>query len=193
MPSIDTIPPELLQEIGSYLAFFDKASLSLTSKSCRALLGPFDCPDYTSWTGYLCINADCYPAYQQIYLIPELKHRKDVFQFLKYLYSRPRCEHRVLKRFESLEDQLHCHYSFIAKQEWRKDANVGGLRLEKPTNPCSSHQPLASLRPSPLLSDYFPGLKYPECTLAHFYMRHFGEILDAAESGSKQKEDLKGG
>ena len=193
MPSLDTIPPEIFQEIGSYLAFFDKASLSLTSKSCRALLGPFDCPDYTSWTGYLCINAHCYPAYQQIYLIPELKHRKDVFQFLKHLYSRPRCEHRVLKRFESLEDQLHCHYSFIAKQEWRKDANVGGLRLEKPTNPRSSHRPLASLRPSPLLSDYFPGLKYPECTLAHFYMRHFGEILDAAESGSKQKQDLKGG
>ncbi len=189
MPSLDTIPPEIFQEIGSYLALFDKASLSLTSKSCRALLGPFDCPDYTSWAAYLCINAHCYPSHQQIYVMPETDQKTGTFyRFLPYIFSQPRKDELVLKIFGSLERKFCSYYRSFTKQEWFKDTNVGGLRLEKPTKPGSSSQAWASLRPSPLLSHYFPGLEYPECTLAHFYMRRFKEIVEAAKLGSKQKK-----
>lgn len=191
MPSLDTVPPEILQEIGSYLAFFDKASLLLTSKKCRSLLGPFDCLDYISWAGYLWINGHRYAPYQQIYLVPDIELRSDLYFFLFRQYSQPSFPTKVvLKRFEYLEKRLCLHYSSLAKQEWFNNPNVGGLRLEKPPNPRSSYQPLASLRPSPLLSEYFPGLKYPECTLAHFYIRHVGKIRMAAKLHSKQKEDL---
>ena len=155
MSSLDTIPPEIFQEIGSYLAFFDKASLSLTSKSCRALLGPFDCPDYTSWAAYLCINAHCYPSYQQIYVIPENDRKTDTcYEFLPYVFSRHLEEEFQLKILEYLERELCLYYRSFTKQEWFKDPNVGGLRLEKPTKLGSSSQALASLEPSPLLSHY---------------------------------------
>ncbi len=192
MPSLDTIPPELFREIGSYLAFFDKASLSLTSRKCRALLGPFDCPDYTSWAGYLCINAHCYPSYQQIYVIPDITlylATSDEFRYREF--SRRRNGHAVRQRFEYLENQFRLYYSSFTEQKWFKDPKVGGLRLERPMKPSSSNQALASLKPSPLLSCYFPGLKYPECTLAYFYLTYFVKILDAARCGSKQLEGLK--
>lgn len=192
MPSLDTIPPEIFQDIGSYLAFFDKASLSLTSKKCRALLGPFDCPDYTSWAAYLCINAHCYPSYQQIYVIPDMYHDTVYCNTsLNNVYSFFCTDSMVLERFEKLESEFRSYYSSFTKQEWFEDPNVGGLRLEKPTKSGSSNRALVSLRPSPLLSHYFSELEYPRCTLAYFYEQCFGDILEAARLGSKQVESWK--
>ena len=182
MPSLDTIPREIFHEIGSHLAFFDKASLSLTSQNCRALLGPFDCPDYTSWAGYLCINAHCYPSYQQIYVMPEITlHLARCDTCYCIAFSRGGDREGEFREFEYLEHQFRVYYTSFAKQEWFKDPNVGGLRLEKPTKPRSSNQALALLKPWPLLMCYFPGLEYPECTLAYFYLRQFVKILDATQ------------
>ena len=192
MPALDSMPAEIFQEIGSYLAFFDKTSLSLTSKKCRTLLGPFDCPDYFSWAGYLAMNTHCFPSDKQTYLIPEVEWGNDLRTFHNSLILRSVNKDVVLGRVESLEGQLRLHYSSLAKLGWFKDANEDRLRLEKPTNPHSSHQSLASLGLSPLMSEYFPGLKYPQCTLAYFYIKHIKEIVKLVNSAAKQKEDLAG-
>ena len=180
VPSLDTMPPELFQKIGSDLAFFDKASLSLTSKKCRALLGSFECPDYTSWAAYLCINAHTYPPYQRTYLMPEMMYQEEVqlFAFLDHAVSpNPPSESMVLETFEEVEGLFRSYYSTCMKQAWFKDPKVGDLRLDKPTKPGSPIQGLASLRPLPLLSHYFPGQEYPECTLAYFYAERFWKYL----------------
>ena len=94
--SLDTLPPEILQEIGSYLAFFDKASLSLTSKNCRALLGSFDCPDYIPWAAFLCINAYCYPSNQWIHMLPDVHEKEaDFYPFFINLFSPCRAERDI--------------------------------------------------------------------------------------------------
>ena len=183
MASLDTIPQDLIIEIGSYLAFFDKVSLSLTSKTCRAKLGAFNCPDYTSWAAYLCINAHIYPPYQQIHLLPvgALDYPPTHDRFMHE--SSPRPQHWwVPRRMELLELKLGSFYS--KNEECFKDFNVGGLRLKKPTRPSTlneeaprSNQPSASYKPDLLLRPYFPGLKYPENTLALFYVRHIKRVL----------------
>ena len=188
MASLDTIPQDLVIEIGSYLAFFDKVSLSLTSKTCRAKLGAFNCPDYTSWAAYLCINAHIYPSYQQIYLLPEFDLELSKFyDYLMHESSPPLHNRSVLRRIELLELQLGLYYSSFKEQEWFEDPNVGGLRLEKPTRRRSSNeeappsnQPSASYNPDLLLRPYFPGLKYPENTLAHLYLMRIMGILETA-------------
>lgn len=181
MASLDTISQDLVIEIGSYLAFFDKVSLSLTSKTCRAKLGAFNCPDYTSWAAYLCLNAHIYPTYQQIYLLPEFD--LGIYNFYTYLIhesSPPLHERTVLRKFELLEKQLELYYSSFKKQEWFEDPNVGGLCLEKPTRSNSSNEALGSYNPDMLLRPYFPGLEYPENTLAKLYLRRIMDILEAA-------------
>ena len=86
----------------------------------------------------------------------------------------------ALKKIGMLEFQLGLYYSSFTEQEWFKDPNVGGLRLEKPTKPSSSSQALAPYRPEMLLRPYFPGLDYPENTLAKLYLRRIMDILEAA-------------
>ena len=181
MPTLDTIPADMLREIGDYLAFFDKVSLSLTSKTCRAKLGAFNCPDHLSWAAYLCINAYIYPSYQRIYLLPE--YDLGIPMFYKYLlhdFSPPLFEGIVHKKFEMLEYLLGLYYNSYTKQEWFEDPNVGGLRLEKPTGPSSSNQALGSFKPDIMLKTYFPGLEYPDNTLAKLYLRRIRAILEAA-------------
>ena len=194
MPSLDTIPAEIFQEVGSYLAFFDKTSLSLTSKKCRALLGHFDCPDYFSWTGYLAMNTNCYPSYQQAYLLPKFKHPIDWYIFHDSFSPRPIYKDYAMERVESLEKRLRLHHSSLAKLGWFEAANEDGLHLEKPTNPRSSSQPMASFGLSPLMSEYFPGREYPECTLAYFYLKYIKEIVkpvNLPESKRKTSHGLR--
>ena len=60
---------------------------------------------------------------------------------------------------------------------------MGGLRLKKPTKlnslnqASASNKPSASYKPDLLLRPYFPGLKYPENTLAQLYLKRMLEIL----------------
>lgn len=181
----------MLREIGDYLAFFDKVSLSLTSKTCRAKLGAFNCPDYLSWAAYLCLNAHIYPSWQQIYLLPNFDLAlHNVYTHIMQQSSPPLGE-GVLKKFQMLDFQLSLYYSSFKEQEWFEDPNVGGLRLEKPTRPncsnlekptwpSSSNPSRGSFKPEMFLRPYFPGLEYPENTLANLYLRRFMDILEAA-------------
>ena len=177
MPTLDTIPADMLREISDHLAFFDKVSLSLTSKTCRAKLGAFNCPDYLSWAAYLCLNAHIYPSYQQIYLLPKFDLAlHNVYTYIMQQSSPPLGE-GVLRKIHMLEFQLGLYYNSFTEQEWFEDPNVGGLRLAKPTKPSSSNQASASYRPDLLLRPYFPGLKYPENTLAQLYLGRIMQIL----------------
>ena len=173
----------MLREIGDYLAFFDKVSLSLTSKTCRAKLGAFDPPDYTSWAAYLCINAHIYPSDQQVYLLPDFDLRLlKIYTFLMDETSPLLDSPMALLKLELLEYSLILYYCYFPAQEWLKNANVGGLRLMKPIKLNSSdeatpwNQSSASYKPDLLLRPYFPRLKYPENTLAHLYLRHMLEV-----------------
>ena len=94
--------------------------------------------------------------------------------------SSPPLGEGVLKKIQMLEFQLGLYYNSFTKQEWFEDPNVGGLRLEKPTKSSSSNQASASYKPDLLLRPYFPGLKYPENTLAQLYLGRIMDILEAA-------------
>ena len=112
--------------------------------------------------------------------MPEIMFQEEVqlFAFLDHAVSpKPPSESMVLETFEEVEYLFCSYYSNCMKQAWYKDPRVGDLRLEKPTKPGSSIQGMASLRPLPLLSHYFPGQGYPECTLAYFYAERFWKYL----------------
>jgi len=58
MTLLEKLPIELLHEVASYFAFFDKKALSAVSKKLCARLGPLKCPDGLSWIIHLC----CFPS-----------------------------------------------------------------------------------------------------------------------------------
>ena len=54
MATLERLPAELLHEVASYLAFFDRKALSITSKSLHSQSGPLKCPNKSEWIIHLC-------------------------------------------------------------------------------------------------------------------------------------------
>ena len=51
---LEQLPIELFRQITSYLAFFDKKAIQITSKQCYTLTGPFMCPHILLWMLHCC-------------------------------------------------------------------------------------------------------------------------------------------
>ena len=51
---LEQLPVELFRQITSYLAFFDKKAIQVTSKKCYTLTGPFMCPHILLWMLHCC-------------------------------------------------------------------------------------------------------------------------------------------
>ena len=51
---LEKLPVELFRQVTSYLAFFDKKAIQITSKQCYLLAGPFTCPDLLLWKLHCC-------------------------------------------------------------------------------------------------------------------------------------------
>ena len=51
---IERLPIEIFRQITSYLAFFDKKAIQVTSKKCYTLTGPFLCPHILLWMLHCC-------------------------------------------------------------------------------------------------------------------------------------------
>ena len=73
---LEKLPVELFRQITSYLAFFDKKALQVTSKQCYLLAGPFTCPDLLLWQLHCCRSSiPCHPNSDFISDVMELKAR----------------------------------------------------------------------------------------------------------------------
>ena len=51
---LEQLPIELFRQITSYLAFFDKKAIQVTSKKCYTLIGPVMCPHILLWMLHCC-------------------------------------------------------------------------------------------------------------------------------------------
>ena len=54
MAMLENLSVEVLHEVVSSLAFFDKKALSTTSKLLHSKIGPLKCPNISSWMIHLC-------------------------------------------------------------------------------------------------------------------------------------------
>ena len=73
---LENLPVELFRQVTSYLAFFDKKALQVTSKQCYLLAGPFTCPDLLLWKLHCCrAKILCHPESDFISDVMDLKAR----------------------------------------------------------------------------------------------------------------------
>ena len=73
---LEKLPVEIFRQITSYLAFFDKKALQVTSKQCYLLAGSFICPDLLLWQLHCCRSRiPCHPGSDFISDVMELKAR----------------------------------------------------------------------------------------------------------------------
>lgn len=142
MASLENLPPEMFQEIGSYLYFFDKKSLAVTSKQCHALLGLVRCPDRLSWIVYVCRSSQTQPYFQKFPLNPFTVQAE-----LKAL------DKRLLQSY----GYRNWHY-----RKYESDQVPGSTH---------SSLDFDEYHYEPLLDDYFRWENhYPKWMLLHFYL-----------------------
>ena len=73
---LEKLPVEIFRQITSYLAFFDKKALQVTSKQCYLLASSFTCPDPLLWHFHCCRSRiPCHPGSDFISDVMELKAR----------------------------------------------------------------------------------------------------------------------
>ena len=181
---IESIPPlskrsfELFLQIIDYLSFFDKKALAGTSKRCNYAIGPIKCPDRLSWMVHLCIIRRL-PVYERMFKDPwSTWGRIGEFRHTDHMFQR---RLKVLMR-DSINSELRTvdeHYTTFYTQSHGLSARTG-LSWWQHTNPISQAGQSSDTY-EPLLEVYFPGVGYPESTLAHF---HFAQLLDCCKNFS---------
>jgi len=172
MASLEKLPSELFRDIGDYLAFFDKKSLSLASKQCYALLGHFKCPNKLAWVIHQCIAlADD--------IFTDISCKKDVEQALKPLdtelcdrhyYSTPWTYHVE----DSPEPSTDGENDFEDETDYENgdsenETDGRNEDFEDETDESDSELDSPRVFDPSLLDSYFDGPR-PLCTLACFYM-----------------------
>lgn len=80
MSVLEALPIELFGEMASYLNFWDKKALSITSKCCHTMIGRFECPNQLTWLIYQC--RDQVRFHEPLYGGPQAP-RSVIFQYIR--------------------------------------------------------------------------------------------------------------